>query len=78
MARLLNIDTPETKYPNKIVECQGPEATEFLTGKLPEGSTVELRFDRVRVSHSATVPPGRTEGIVRRSCPPARSGRFLR
>ncbi|WP_262107390.1 thermonuclease family protein [Arthrobacter sp. Marseille-P9274] len=45
MVRLLNIDTPETKHPNKIVECQGPEATEFLKGKLSEGSTVELRFD---------------------------------
>jgi len=43
--RLLNINTPETKHPNKIVECQGPEATEFLEGKLPAGSTVELRFD---------------------------------
>jgi micrococcal nuclease len=45
MVRLLNIDTPETKHPNKIVECQGPEATEFLQNKLPPGSTVTLRFD---------------------------------
>jgi micrococcal nuclease len=45
MVRLLNVNTPETKHPNKVVECQGPEATEFLKGKLPAGSTVELRFD---------------------------------
>jgi micrococcal nuclease len=44
--RLLNVDTPETKHPNKIVECQGPEATRFLEEKLPAGRTVKLRFDQ--------------------------------
>jgi micrococcal nuclease len=44
--RLLNINTPETKHPNKIVECQGPEATKFLQEKLPQGSSVTLRFDQ--------------------------------
>jgi micrococcal nuclease len=44
--RLLNIDTPETKHPNKIIECQGPEATKFLEGKLPAGTAVTLRFDQ--------------------------------
>ncbi|MDR6621092.1 thermonuclease family protein [Sinomonas atrocyanea] len=44
--RLLNVDTPETKHPNKIVECQGPEATRFLQEKLPAGKTVKLRFDQ--------------------------------
>lgn len=44
--RLLNVDTPETKHPNKIVECQGPEATRFLEEKLPAGKTVKLRFDQ--------------------------------
>ncbi|MDP9883116.1 micrococcal nuclease [Sinomonas atrocyanea] len=44
--RLLNVDTPETKHPNKIVECQGPEATRFLEEKLPPGKTVKLRFDQ--------------------------------
>ncbi|GAB3273630.1 hypothetical protein GCM10027449_11230 [Sinomonas notoginsengisoli] len=43
--RLLNVDTPETKHPNKIVQCLGPEATRFLEGKLPTGKTVTLRFD---------------------------------
>lgn len=44
--RLLNVDTPETKHPNKVVECQGPEATRFLEQKLPAGKTVKLRFDQ--------------------------------
>ncbi|MDP9883126.1 micrococcal nuclease [Sinomonas atrocyanea] len=44
--RLLNVDTPETKHPNKVVECQGPEATRFLEEKLPAGKTVKLRFDQ--------------------------------
>lgn len=43
--RLLNVDTPETKHPNKIVECLGPEATDFLEEMLPEGSRVTLEFD---------------------------------
>ncbi|WP_104161485.1 thermonuclease family protein [Arthrobacter sp. ZGTC212] len=43
--RLLNVDTPETKDPNKPVECLGPEATDFLTEALPQGSTVTLAFD---------------------------------
>ena len=32
--RLLNIDTPETKHPDKAVECLGPEATAFLESML--------------------------------------------
>ncbi|PZP34059.1 MAG: hypothetical protein DI613_06175 [Kocuria rhizophila] len=28
--RLLNIDTPETKDPNELVKCLGPEAIEIL------------------------------------------------
>lgn len=43
--RLLNVDTPETKDPDKPVECMGPEATDFLTEALPAGSTVTLAFD---------------------------------
>lgn len=43
--RLLNVDTPETKHPDKPVECLGPEATDFLTEALPAGSTVRLAFD---------------------------------
>ena len=43
--RLLNVDTPETKDPNKPVECLGPEATDFLEDALPAGSKVKLDFD---------------------------------
>lgn len=43
--RLLNVDTPETKDPDKDVECLGPEATEFLKDALPAGSTVTLEYD---------------------------------
>lgn len=43
--RLLNVDTPETKHPDKAVECFGPEATEFLQTTLPAGTEVGLDFD---------------------------------
>ncbi|WP_299168485.1 thermonuclease family protein [uncultured Arthrobacter sp.] len=43
--RLLNIDTPETKHPDKAVECFGPEATAFLAETLPAGTEVGLDFD---------------------------------
>lgn len=43
--RLLNIDTPETKHPDKAVECFGPEATAFLEETLPAGTEVGLDFD---------------------------------
>ena len=43
--RLLNIDSPETKNPNKPVECLGAEATDFLKDLLPVGSTIRLLYD---------------------------------
>ena len=43
--RLLNVDTPETKHPNKIIECMGPEATKYLEDLLPEGTPVTLEHD---------------------------------
>ena len=43
--RLLEIDTPETQAPGVGVECGGPEATAFITRRLPEGSTVHLTRD---------------------------------
>lgn len=43
--RLLNINTPETKDPNKPTECLGPEATNYLKEALPAGSKVRLEFD---------------------------------
>jgi micrococcal nuclease len=43
--RLLNVDTPEAKHPNKAVECLGTEASRFLAELLPAGSAVELEYD---------------------------------
>ena len=43
--RLLNVNTPETKDPNKPTECLGPEASEYLKQALPAGSKVRLEFD---------------------------------
>ena len=47
--RLLNVDTPETKHPNKPVECLGPEATAYLQKRLPVGTAVTLEYDRERL-----------------------------
>lgn len=46
--RLLNIDTPETKDPSEPVQCLGPEATAFLTERLPVGTEIELEYDQER------------------------------
>lgn len=46
--RLLNVDTPETKDPNKPVECLGPQASAFLEGLLRPGDTVTLTYDEER------------------------------
>ncbi|MFQ4147649.1 thermonuclease family protein [Arthrobacter sp. LAPM80] len=46
--RLLNIDTPETKDPNKPTECLGAEATSFLSELLPVNSTIKLMYDEER------------------------------
>lgn len=43
--RLLNVDTPETKDPNKAVECLGPEATAYLEQQLKPDDLVRLEFD---------------------------------
>jgi micrococcal nuclease len=43
--RLLNIDTPETKHPELPVQCSGPEASAFLTRRLPAGTEIELEYD---------------------------------
>lgn len=47
--RLLNVDTPETKDPDQPVQCLGPEATEFLTQRLPAGTEIELEYDQERL-----------------------------
>jgi len=43
--RLIGVDTPETKHPNKPVEYYGKEATAF-TKKMLQGKTVRLEFDQ--------------------------------
>jgi micrococcal nuclease len=47
--RLLNVDAPETKDPNKAVECLGPEASRYLTRLLPPGTVVALEYDGERL-----------------------------
>jgi micrococcal nuclease len=43
--RLIGVDTPETKHPNKPVEQFGKEAAAF-TRRMVEGKRVRLEFDR--------------------------------
>jgi endonuclease YncB( thermonuclease family) len=43
--RYLNVDTPETKKPNTIVQCFGPEASAYNLG-LVQGKKVSLKKDR--------------------------------
>jgi micrococcal nuclease len=44
-ARLIGIDTPETKHPTKPVQCYGPEASGRLAALLPPGTEVALHRD---------------------------------
>lgn len=53
--RFLNIDTPETKHPEKPVECLGQEATEFTQSLLAPGDKITLAYDIERLD-----PYGRT------------------
>ncbi|PQZ92331.1 hypothetical protein CQ018_12580 [Arthrobacter sp. MYb227] len=53
--RLLNIDTPETKHPDKPVECLGQEATDFTESLLAPGDKVTLAYGIERLD-----PYGRT------------------
>ncbi len=43
--RLIGIDTPETKHPNKPVECFGIAATKFTESLLPRGTAVNIERD---------------------------------
>jgi micrococcal nuclease len=47
--RLLNVDTPETVDPEQPVQCLGPEATDYLRGRLPAGTEVRLERDEEEV-----------------------------
>jgi micrococcal nuclease len=43
--RLIGIDTPETKDPDKPVECYGPEASARTEALVPAGTAVRLERD---------------------------------
>lgn len=43
--RILGIDSPETKHPEKGVECGGPESSAWAQSVLPVGATVRLVFE---------------------------------
>jgi micrococcal nuclease len=45
--RLIGIDTPETKRPDRPIECFGPEASAFTESVLPDGTAVRLERDVV-------------------------------
>lgn len=53
--RLLNVDTPETKHPDKPVQCLGAEATDYTKSLLAPGDRIELAYDVQRLD-----PYGRT------------------
>jgi len=44
--RLLAVDTPETKHPDKGVEPYGKEASEFTCNLIKNASKIELEFDK--------------------------------
>lgn len=44
-ARLVGVDTPETKDPRKPLECFGPEAARFTSTTLPRGSEVRITYN---------------------------------
>ena len=72
--RLLNVDTPETKDPNKAVECLGPEASAFLTELLPVGTPVELVYDGEKLDRYGRTLAGVFKGDVLTNAEIARAG----
>ena len=44
-ARLVGVDTPETKHPQKGVECWGPEASRYTSTTLPPGTPVRITWN---------------------------------
>lgn len=53
--RLLNIDTPETKHPTKSKQCLGDEASEWLTDRLPPGTSIDLAYDEQKTDQYGRV-----------------------
>jgi micrococcal nuclease len=64
-ARLIGVDTPETKHPKKPVERFGKEASEF-TRHMVEGKRVRLELDpaNAATSHKDNTPQKRTLAYV--------------
>ncbi len=43
--RLIGLDTPETVHPRKPVQCYGPEASEWLSTRLPPGTQIWIGYE---------------------------------
>jgi endonuclease YncB( thermonuclease family) len=63
--RLIGVDTPETKHPEKPVEYFGEEASRFTQGMV-EGKEVRLEYDQTR---SISEYPPDTKIIHYPQCP---------
>ena len=63
--RLIGVDTPETKHPNRPVEHFGKEAAAF-TRRMVEGRRVRLEFDPANAprSHKDSTQQRRTLAYV--------------
>lgn len=61
--RLIGVDTPETKHPNKPVECFGPAASAF-TKTMAEGKEVRLELDEANTRRDHKDQYGRTLAYV--------------
>jgi micrococcal nuclease len=63
--RLIGVDTPETKHPNKPVQYFGDEASAF-TRSMVEGKRVRLEFDQANAArgHKDSTPQKRTLAYV--------------
>ena len=61
--RLIGVDTPESKHPQKPVQWYAKEATQYLTDKL-EGKSVELLFDSANSARGHRDKYGRTLAYV--------------
>jgi micrococcal nuclease len=63
--RLIGVDTPETKHPEKPIEYFGKEAYQF-TKRMVEGKEVRLEYDQTR---SISEYPPDTKVIHYPQCP---------
>jgi micrococcal nuclease len=61
--RLIGVDTPETRHPNRPVECFGPVASAF-TKTMAEGKEVRLELDDANTRRDHKDQYGRTLAYV--------------